>query len=131
MKIIGWYRKGNVVRLALGNDSLVYWSGDDWNDKPYEHNADTMPLNGIQDYIDVAFDLDVSVMEPKDDYHYKGNSPFSMDDFQERKAPFLAIDVTGKETCYSQCVNKEEIFAIYMGDRIEDIDWSSLGATII
>lgn len=29
MKIIGWERKGNVVRFALGEDGLDDWSGDD------------------------------------------------------------------------------------------------------
>lgn len=46
MKIIGWNRKGNVVRFALGDDNLEYWSGDDWNSSPYEHNACTNPLFG-------------------------------------------------------------------------------------
>ena len=48
MKIIGWDRKGNVVRFALGDDNLEYWSGDDWNDSPYEHNASTTPLFGTE-----------------------------------------------------------------------------------
>ena len=55
MKIIGWDRKGNVVRFALGKDDLDYWSGDDWNDTPYEHNASTTPLFGVEYYVDVAF----------------------------------------------------------------------------
>lgn len=36
MKIIGWERKGNVVKFALGDNHLKDWSGDDWNDAPYE-----------------------------------------------------------------------------------------------
>ena len=131
MKIIGWNRKGNVVRFALGKDDLEYWSGDDWNDSPYEHNACTTPLFGTEYYTDVAFRYRVSVLEPQDDWHYHGNSPFSMDDFKERKAPILVIDPTGKEQYYSQCVNKENIFAIFMGDRFEDIDWDSLHATVM
>ena len=54
-----------------------------------------------------------------------------MDDFKERKAPILVIDPTGEERYYSQCVNKENIFAIFMGDRFEDIDWDSLHATVM
>ena len=80
MKIIGWNRKGNVVRFALGKDDLEYWSGDDWYDSPYEHNACTTPLFGTESYTDVAFRYRVSVLEPQDDYNYNGNSPFSMDD---------------------------------------------------
>lgn len=127
MKIIGWNRKGNVVRFALGKDDLDYWSGDDWNDTPYEHNASTTPLFGTEYYADVAFRYRVSVLEPQDDWHYHGNSPFCMEDFKERKAPILAIDVTGEEQFYSECVNKENVFGVFMGDKFEDIDWESLG----
>lgn len=40
MKIIDFERKGNLVRFYLGDDDLVEWYGDDWNDTPYEHNAE-------------------------------------------------------------------------------------------
>ena len=131
MKIIGWNRKGNVVRFALGKDNLEYWSGDDWDDSPYEHNASTTPLFGTEEYVDVAFRYRVSVLEPSDDWNYHGNSPFCMDDFKERKAPILVIESTGEKQYYSRCVNKENIFAIFMGDRFEDIDLDSLHATVI
>ena len=36
MKIIDWDRKGNVLRLYLGEDRLEDWWGDDWDDRPYE-----------------------------------------------------------------------------------------------
>lgn len=39
MKIIDFERKGNLVRFYLGDDDLHDWSGDDWNDTPYEYNA--------------------------------------------------------------------------------------------
>ena len=106
MKIIGWERKGNVVRFALGKDGLDDWSGDDWNDEPYEHNASSMPLWGTEKYVDIAFGYDVSVLEAEDDWHYNGNSPFCMDDFKDRKAPILVIDPTGEELLYSLAANK-------------------------
>ena len=121
MKIIGWERKGNVIRFALGKDNLEYWSGDDWDDSPYEHNACTTPLFGTEYYIDVAFNYNVSVLEAKDDYHYNGNSPFCMDDFKERKIPMLIIDLTGRERYYSECVDKENVCKIFMGDKFEKI----------
>lgn len=131
MKIIGWERKGNIVRFALGEDALDYWSGDDWNDTPYEHNAVSMPLFGVEEYADVAFGYDVSVLEAQDDWHYHGNSPFCMDDFKNRKAPILAIDVTGEEKFYSLGVNKEDVYGIFMGDRFEDTPWEELGGIVI
>lgn len=131
MKIIGWKRKGNIVKFALRKDNLDYWSGDDWNDAPYEHNAVSAPLFGVEEYVDVAFGYDVSVLEAKDDWHYHGNSPFCMDDFKERKLPMLAIDVTGEEKHYSLGVNKKEVYGIFMGDRFEDTPWESLGGVVV
>ena len=86
---------------------------------------------GTEEYVDVAFRYRVSVLEPADDWNYHGNSPFCMDDFKERKTPFLIIDPTGEEQYYSKCVNKEDVFGIFMGDRFEDIDWDSLHATVM
>ena len=37
MKLIDFERKGNLVRLYLGDDAN--FTGDDWDDYPYEHNA--------------------------------------------------------------------------------------------
>ena len=39
LKIIDFEKKGNVVRFYYGKDSLKEWYGDDWDDRPYEHNA--------------------------------------------------------------------------------------------
>ena len=111
----------------MGKDDLNYWSGDDWNDTPYEHNASSTPLFGVEEYVDVAFDYEVSVLEAQADWHYHGYSPFCMDDFKDRKAPILAIDVSGEEKHYSLGVNKEEVYGIFMGDRFEDTPWESLG----
>lgn len=131
MKIIGWERKGNVVRFALGEDDLDYWSGDDWNATPYEHNAVSTPLFSVEEYVDIAFDYDVSVLEAQDDWHYHGNSPFCMDDFKDRKAPILVIDITGEESFYSLAANKENVYGIFMGDRFEDTYWETLGGIVM
>ena len=131
MKIIGWERKGNIVRFVLGKDDLDYWSGDDWNDTPYEHNASSTPLFGVEEYVDVAFGYEVSVLEAQDDWHYHGNSPFCMNDFKDRKAPIFAIDVSGEEKHYSLGVNKEEVYGIFMGDRFEDTPWELLGGVVM
>lgn len=130
MIIIGWESKGNVVRFYLANKGIDYWSGDDWDDAPYEHNACTCPLFGTDAWLEVAFSYKVSVLEPENDWNYGGNSPFCMNDFKERKAPFMVIDSTGEERWYSQAVNNFDKFAIYMGDLAE-IDWDKIGGTVI
>lgn len=131
MKIIGWERKGNVVAFYFGNDDLEDWSGDDWDNTPYEHNASTIPLWGAKAVAEVAFDVETSVLEPKDDYHYNRNSPFSMNDFKERRAPFLIIDPTGDEQCYSKAARNVDTIGIYMGDKFDDIDWDAIHGHIM
>ena len=39
MKIIDFEIKGNQVKFYLGSDNCDNYWGDDWDDKPYEHNA--------------------------------------------------------------------------------------------
>lgn len=122
MKIIGWERKGNLVRFCLGLDDLDYWSGDDWDDAPYEHNAVTTPLFGIEEDVDIVFDFETQILEAADDYHYHGNSPFSMDDFKERKAPILIIDNKSEyRSYYSEHLGDQNLCLIYMGDKFEEI----------
>lgn len=75
-------------------------------------------------------DATVFVLEPRNDWNYDGYSPFCMNDFKERKAPFMVIDPTGEEPWYYQAVNNFDSFAIYMGDSVE-IDWSKIGGTVI
>ena len=54
MKIIDWEAKGNVVRYFLGADDLESWYGDDWDDVPYEHNAEQVYDQFVKGYMDVA-----------------------------------------------------------------------------
>ena len=78
MKIIDFEKKGNVVRFYLGEQTENWgWTnpeykdytgktptwlkpsdryyGDDWDDKPYEHNAGTVYGEFIKGYKDIAF----------------------------------------------------------------------------
>lgn len=64
MKIIDFERKGNLVRFYLGDDDLVEWYGDDWNDTPYEHNAERVYDEYIKGYCDMMFPFDDLVLEP-------------------------------------------------------------------
>ena len=128
MKIIGWRRKGNVVRFALGKDDLKDWGGDDWDDAPYEHNACTELLFGVDRYADVVFGFDVNVLEAASDYHYNFNTPFCMNDFKGRSVPILIIDKSGKNHYYSECLDKPELLHIFMGDKLENIPWDEHGA---
>lgn len=89
MMLIDWEQKGNVVRLYFGDDSLDDWGGDDWNDAPYEHNADTVYGRYVADAYDVAFPLHYAVLEPKDG-HWP-NSRWCKDDMIARRVPCLVV----------------------------------------
>ena len=88
MKIIDWDAKGNVVRFYLGKDDLTEWWGDDWNDRPFEHNAGEVYKEYVSGVKDIAFDFDDIVVEPNRGHT---NSPYCKEDFVKRLAPCLVV----------------------------------------
>ena len=111
MKIIDFKRKGNVIRFFLGEKtkdwgwtrpdykdytgktpdwlkpSDIYY-GDDWNDRPYEHNAGQVYDKFIKGHIDVNCKYDDLVLEPCSG---ELNSSYSKDDMRDRKVPCIII----------------------------------------
>lgn len=85
--------KGNSVRCYCTDDKekIVGSWGDDWNDKPYEHNAGTVYEEYYDYYVDLFFPFDYSVLTPADDWHYSGNSPYCKEDFKNRYAPAAIV----------------------------------------
>lgn len=135
MKIVDFLKKGNVVRFYLANDDVADWCGDDWDDTPYEHNAGAVYDKYIAGHIDVAFDYDCQVAEPKDDWRYNGNTPYCKDDFVARKAPCVVIYKPSEDEywwdCeYSQLIGIDGATRIYFGDDAESLSKIN-GATII
>ena len=97
MKIIDWYKKGNLIRFFLGKDDCINYYGDDWDDFPYEHNAGLVYEEFVRGYIDVVIPFDYTAVEPEDDWRFDGNSPYCKNNFKEQKAPCLVI---GKDDEY-------------------------------
>ena len=124
--VIDFERKGNVVRFYMGDTSADYW-GDDWDDVPYEHNAEQVYSEYVDHYIDVAFPIDTEVLEPKDDWRNNGNSPYSKQDMKERKCPCIIIvpkasqDVSMSD-CYTTYISDETCARIFFGDTLELLD---------
>ena len=85
-KIIDWECKGNVVRLYLGRPKLKDWWGDDWDDRPYEHNAGRVYDEFISGYIDIAFSFDCEVDEPCEGVD---NSQYCKDSFKCGETPII------------------------------------------
>lgn len=125
MKILDWEKKGNVVRLYLGDDAEKDWWGDDWDDKPYECNAGTVYMRFVKEYVDIAFSFNWIVQEPAEDWHYNSNSPYCKEDFKNRYAPiFVAYcseeDSWSKPETYSEIVPMENCVKVYVGDKFVD-----------
>jgi hypothetical protein len=128
MKIIDFERKGNVVRFYLGADNCTDYWGDDWNDRPYEHNAGTVYDEFVSGYIDVAFQFDCNVLDAESDYRYRGNSPYCKDDFKKRHAPCIIVipaHIVNEDICssdsYSQYVGSQLVERFYFNDSVEKI----------
>ena len=100
--------KGNMVRLYLGKNGKQW--GDDWNDKPYEHNAGRVYDEYIEKIADISINFDFEVREPAD-FAKNNNSEFYREDFIKGK--IYAFTVINPE-------NNSSIM-IYFGEKLEDI----------
>lgn len=145
MQIIDFKRKGNVVRFYLGEKTSDWgWTrpdytrsdgtipdwlkpsdkyyGDDWDDRPYEHNASQVYEEFIKGYKDIAFDFDDLVLEPCDG---EWNSVWSKDDMVVRKVPCIIvipkeIVKDSWEDSFKYWVTCDGIKKFYFGDVLED-----------
>lgn len=85
MQIIDFERKGNVIRFYLGDDSAEYY-GDDWGDRPYQHNAGPVYDRFVKGYVDLNVPFDYDVIEPADN-----SDMYSKDDMVNRAVPCIVI----------------------------------------
>lgn len=97
MKIIDFFRNGNIIRLYYGEDDCNDYWGDDWNDAPYEHNAGGVYDKYVKGFVEFAFPLDFAVIEPCDGCL---NSPFSKEDMKNREVPCITISNGNKFNIY-------------------------------
>lgn len=128
MKVIDFDKKGNVIKLYFGNDKDKEYWGDDWDDKPYEHNAGEVYSEYVEDIKEYAFPFDYGVIQPADDWNYGGNSPFSKEDMKKRKCPCLIISKPKEDWYfnykYSELLGYEEddVLKIYFNDKFDVMD---------
>lgn len=114
MKLIDFDRYGNVVRFYIGENDLMDWYGDDWNDRPYEHNAGAVYDEYVAGYFDVAWDANFIVTEPADEN-------MSKDDMKAQRAPMIVVTPLDKDTYrweynYRSMIGDKTSMKFYMGD---------------
>lgn len=121
MKILDWEKKGNVVRLYLGEETLEDWGGDDWDDVPYEHNAERVDDEYVMAIKEFVVPFGYSVLEPSEEWAFNGNSKYSKDDLKAREVPCLVIckDSGLEKSFFEACANNKSL-KIYMGDLLAD-----------
>lgn len=107
MELIDFKKKGNVVRLYLGKNGEQW--GDNWDDAPYEYNAEKVEDKYVEKIVDVFFPFPLEVMEPADKYP---NPPYSKQDFINRKSWVIWI--------YDDSDNSNELsdIGIFFGDTL-------------
>lgn len=146
MRIIDYTKKGNIVRFYLGEKTKEHgWTnadyfgdqpvpewlkyseqyyGDDWDDRPYEHNAGKVYDEFIKGHKDLAFGFDDLVLEPCDSYVC--NSIWCKDDMKDRAIPCIIVvpkevRQDSWEDAFDYWVNKDDarIKKFYFGDEME------------
>lgn len=101
LEVIDFERKGNLVRLYLGENGEQW--GDDWDDRPYECNAGKVYDEFVQDFVDIVFHWDYDIIEPE-------GFNVSKEDMRSRKVAAFKI------------VKEGEIKTlVYFGDKLKDI----------
>lgn len=118
-KIIDFKTKGNVIRFYLGADDCFDYWGDDWDDRPYEHNAGEVYDRFVVGYADIYVDMNLTVYTPEGDWSYNRNSPFCKEDFQKRKTPCVIIADSEDSVCYSNELGNNAAVKFYFEDKIE------------
>jgi hypothetical protein len=134
MKIIDMYRSGRLIRFFLGKDDMTDFSGDDWDDSPYEHNAGTVYDEYVSEYVDVVVPFSMELSEPKDSGGY--NSGVSRDMQKARSAPLLLVrpsensdDLYPYDDCsYRDIAADQNSVKIWIGDKPDVLD--KIGITI-
>ena len=122
MKIIDFKRRGNVVRFYLGKDDCEDYTGDDWDDSPYEYNAEEVYDEYVMGHRDIAFPFDFAVVEPSDGHT---NSPWCKDDMKARKVPCIVVVSDPDYLWYDDfdVMNAhDKAIRFYFGDKMEPSD---------
>lgn len=119
-KIIDFEKRGNVVRFFLGKDDLKEWHGDDWDDRPYEHNAGNVYDEFVSGWFDVAWDTDHYVLEPADGAY---NSVYCKDDMKNQDVPCIVIAKPQGDDCwddrrFTRYVASANAERVYFGDKV-------------
>lgn len=124
-EIIDFERKGNLIRFYLGENGKQW--GDDWDDAPYEHNADRVYDEYVKGQKVIVFHFDDLVLEPCCGV---SNSSYSKEDMINRRVACIIVvpyEEIKKSGCcrqdFAYWATNENVKKIYFGDTVEDLTY--------
>ena len=128
LKILDFNKKGSSVLFYLGDIEDNNYGGDDWDDKPYEHNAGTVYGNFVKAEVVLHLAFDTKVFEPCDGVV---NSNYSKDDLKEGQVPCLVVlkaeDIRNDVNedyyglGYDNVKELDESIKIYFNEKMSDV----------
>ena len=120
MKIIDFEKRGNLVRFYLGKDDDEEYRGDDWDDAPYEHNAERVCEKYIVGHHDIVFPFGFLVLEPADGVL---NSRWKKDDMKKGNVACIAVLRTDDNSlAFEDIVINKQAALYYFGDHMSPTD---------
>jgi hypothetical protein len=121
LKIIDVDQKGQLVKFYLADDDLEEWTGDDWNDTPFEHNAGSVYDEYVCGELTVVYKWDDLVIQP--DWGLT-NSSYCKDDMIARRIYALCVlktedrDKSDYAWRADMVAGNSKAIRIYMGDTV-------------
>lgn len=109
MKVIDFDIIGNDIEFILGLDECNDYYGDDWDDRPYEHNAGRVYDEFIAGSFIFTLPKGFAVKEACKGYL---NSPYSKIDFRDEKFPFATI----------QCIESGAEVELFLNTPLKSLD---------
>lgn len=125
MKIVDFEKKGNLVKFYLGTDEQLKESwGDDWNDFPYDLNAETVYEKYVSGVSYIVFPFEWLVLEPCDGDSDCGVSKEMM---KQRNVPcIIAVPEELSEqswnTSFRYWCGNSQVLKFYFGDEFPESD---------
>lgn len=126
LKLIDMDRTSSGFKAFFGKkDCTDYW-GDDWNDKPYEHNAGEVYDEFVERTVDFNIPFGCRAYMPCDGEY---NSRWSKEDFKNMVTPILIVvpkSIADKEMYawsnddYKSWVGTKGVVRFYLEDSKED-----------
>lgn len=110
------------MKLCYVREGVLYFTkkdlekqwGDDWNDKPYEHNAGEPYYDAPEDIAVYRLEMDESRVIIEEPCSNVDNSIYSVEDINNRLVPWLKITVLSGENMH--------LYSVFAGAFLDEVN---------